>query len=287
MAHPLETARPLPRGIGIEGRITRQLHREVVLLAGWGRAILLQLAHPLVAQGVADHSTFADTRWGRATRLRRTLGAMLALTFGAPEESAAAVRVINHIHDRVHGRLAAEAGPIPAGARYSAHDPALLAWVHATLVDTFLVTYERFVAPLTQEERDRYCVEAAAAAPGLGIPDDMVPATADALANYMERMLASGDIVVTDTARRLAADVLSLGLPAVVQPFIAPARLPVVGMLPASIRAAYGFTWTRRHERALHCMAAASRLVLPALPPILRYWPAARRAADRESARSI
>src|SRR5499425_2156651 len=170
MAHPLETARPLPRGIGIEGRITRQLHREVVLLAGWGRAILLQLAHPLVAQGVADHSTFAGTRWGRATRLRRTLGAMLALTFGAPEESAAAVRAINHIHDRVHGRLAAEAGPIPAGARYSAHDPALLAWVHATLVDTFLVTYERFVAPLTQEERDRYCVEAAAAAPGLGIP---------------------------------------------------------------------------------------------------------------------
>jgi len=212
---------------------------------------------------------------------------MLALTFGAPEESAAAVRVINHIHDRVHGRLAAEAGPIPAGARYSAHDPALLAWVHATLVDTFLVTYERFVAPLTQEERDRYCVEAAAAAPGLGIPDDMVPATAGALADYMERMLASGDIVVTDTARRLAADVLSLGLPAVVQPLIAPARLPVAGMLPASIRAAYGFAWTRRHKRALDCMAAASRLVLPALPSMLRYWPAARRAAHRESARSI
>jgi uncharacterized protein (DUF2236 family) len=264
-----------------------RLHREVVLLAGWGRAILLQLAHPLVAQGVADHSTFADTRRGRATRLRRTLGAMLALTFGAPEESAAAVRAINHIHDRVHGRLAATAGSIPAGARYSAHDPALLAWVHATLVDTFLVTYERFVAPLTQEERDRYCVEAAAAAPGLGIPDDMVPATADALADYMERMLAGGDIVVTDTARRLAADVLSLGLPAVVQPLIAPARLPVVGMLPASIRAAYGFTWTRRHEHALDLIAGASRRVLPALPPVLRYWPAARRAAHRESAPSI
>lgn len=266
--------------------IAWRLHREVVLLAGWGRAILLQLAHPLVAQGVADHSTFADTRWGRATRLRRTLGAMLALTFGAPEESAAAVRAINHIHDRVHGRLAAEAGSIPAGARYSAHDPALLAWVHATLVDTFLVTYERFVAPLTREERDRYCVEAAAAAPGLGIPDDMVPVTAEALADYMERMRAGGDIVVTQTARRLAADVLSLGLPAVAQPLIVPARLPVVGMLPASIRAAYGFTWTRRHERTLDLMAAASRLVLPALPPMLRYWPAARRAVYRESARS-
>src|SRR5262249_59306245 len=120
------------------------------------------------------------------------------------------------------------------GARSRAHDPALLAWVHATLVDTFLVTYARFVAPLTREERDRYCVEAAAAAPGLGIPDDMIPATGDALADYMERMLASGDIVVTDTARRLAADVLSLGLPTAVQPLIAPARLPLAGPPPAS-----------------------------------------------------
>src|SRR5215468_2276080 len=278
MEGPSAGTRGMPTSQERARTVAWRLHREVVLLSGWGRAILLQLAHPLVAQGVADHSTFADTRWGRATRLRRTLGAMLALTFGAPEESAAVVRAINHIHDRVHGRLVAEAGPIPAGARYSAHDPALLEWVHATLVDTFLVTYERFVAPLAQEERDRYCVEAAAAAPGLGIPDDMVPATAGALADYMERMLASGDIVVTDTAR---------GLAAVLQPLIAPARLPVAGMLPASIRAAYGFAWTRRHERALDCMAAASRLVLPALPSMLRYWPAARRAALRESARSI
>src|SRR5262249_56389399 len=111
-------------------------------------------------------------------------------------------------------------------------------WVHATLVDTFLVTYERFVAPLTQEERDRYCVEAAAAAPGLGIPDDMVPATAVALADYMERMLSSGDIVVTDTARRLAADVLSLRLPAVVQPPLPPAPLPRAGRPPPAPPAA-------------------------------------------------
>ena len=66
---------------------TWKLHREVVLLAGWGRAILLQIAHPLVAQGVADHSGFAAERWARMGRLKRTIGAMLALTFGTPEES--------------------------------------------------------------------------------------------------------------------------------------------------------------------------------------------------------
>jgi len=283
MAHPLETARPLPPDIGIEGHITRQLHREVVLLAGWGRAILLQLAHPLVAQGVFDHSTFADTRWGRAIRLRHTLRAMLALTFGTPVDAAAAVDGINRIHDRVHGRLAETAGSLSTGAPYSAHDPALLLWVHATLVDTFLITYERFVAPLTSEEKDRYCLEAAAGAPRLGIPIESIPDCEAALARYMERMLASGDIAVTDTARQLATDVLSLGLPRVTQPIVAIARLPVVGMLPETIRTAYGFRWTPRHERALAIVASVTRRTLPALPSLLRHWPAARRAVRRDS----
>ena len=263
--------------------ITWRLHREVVLLAGWGRAILLQLAHPLVAQGVADHSGFAESPRGRVTRLRRTLGAMLALTFGTPDEAAHAADAINRIHDRVNGHLAEPAGGLAAGARYSAHDPALLAWVHATLVDTFLITYERFVAPLTPADRDRYCREAGAAAPLLGIPDEMLPRTADALAAYMERMLAGDQIVVTGTARRLAREVLSLGLPPIARPFTAAARLPAVGLLPGNIRDAYDLPWTPWHERALAVMAATARRGLPLLPTSLRVWPAARRAAALSS----
>src|SRR2546428_3358008 len=117
--------------------MTWRLHREVVLLDGWGRAILLQLAHPLVAQGVADHSGFATQRRGHVKRLKRTLRAMLALTFGTPEEAEKAAAGINRIHDRVHGRLAQAAGAFAPGTPYSAHDPALLAWVHVTLIDSF------------------------------------------------------------------------------------------------------------------------------------------------------
>jgi uncharacterized protein (DUF2236 family) len=259
-----------------------KLHREVVLLAGWGRAILLQIAHPLVAQGVADHSGFAQDSWGRVGRLRRTLAAMLALTFGTPEESARAAAAINRIHDRVHGHLPEAAGSFATSARYSAHDPALLAWVHVTLVDTFLITYERFVAPLTPDERDQYCREAGSKAPLLGIPPHMLPTTTASLAAYMERMLAGSDIVVTDTARALAGEILSLGLPRPARPIMALARLPIVGLLPPAIRDGYGFTWTQGHERALRTLAAATRLGLPLLPPLLRYWPAARRAARRD-----
>ena len=262
-------------------RMARRLHQEVVLLAGWGRAILLQLAHPLVAQGVADHSDFAAVGWGRVRRLKHTLAAMLAMTFGTPEESAAAIATINRIHDRVHGQLAGAAGTFTTNARYSAHDPALLAWVHATLVDTFLMTYERFVAPLTQAERDSYCRAAGAKAPLLGIPPEMLPGTTAELTSYMSRMLASGNIVVTDTARTIAHEVLSLGLPGPARPLAAVARLPVVGLLPGHIREAYGFQWTRGQERTLSALAAATRHALPLLPPLLRYWPAARLAARR------
>lgn len=276
MTHLLDKTGPT------EARIAWKLHREVVLLAGWGRAILLQLAHPLVAQGVADHSGFAADGWGRVTRLKRTLRAMLALTFGTPEESAAAAASINRIHDRVHGRLAGAAGTFATSAPYSAHDPALLAWVHATLVDTFLVTYERFVAPLTQAERDRYCREAGAAAgPLLGIPAPMLPEDTGSLAAYMQRMLTSGEIAVTDTARALAGHVLSFGLPWPARPLVALGRLPVVGLLPGSIREAYGFEWTRRQEGTLNALVAATRHALPLLPPLLRWWPAARHAAGR------
>jgi uncharacterized protein (DUF2236 family) len=259
-----------------------KLQREVVLLAGWGRAILLQIAHPLVAQGVADHSGFSSERWARVGRLKRTIRAMLALTFGTPEESAAAAAGINRIHDRVHGQLSQPAGAFASGSGYSAHDPALLAWVHVTLVDTFLLTYERFVAPLTPAERDRYCLEATVSAPLLGIAPDALPRTAAELSACMDRMLAGGEIAVTDTARRLADEVVSRGLPWPARPLLALARLPTVGLLPAPIRDAYGFEWTPRQERALRVLSTATRRSVALLPPLLRHWPAARRAARRE-----
>ena len=256
------------------GRITWQVHGEMVLLAGWGRAILLQLAHPLVARGVAAHSAFLTERRGRLHRLHRTLSAMLTLTFGTPEQVAQVARTINGIHDRVHGQV---------GARhYTAHDPTLLAWVHATLVDSFLLTYERFVAPLTAEERDRYCEDSTAIEPLLGIPPGHLPRSVAALSAYMAAMLAGGDITVTDTARVLARDVIDPPAYLIGRPLVALARLPTVGLLPPAIRRAYGLPWAARHERRLSLLSAAVRRLLPLLPSPLRHWPAARAARARQ-----
>ncbi len=274
------SAPPPPAAFAASG-VAWKIHRERVLLAGWGRAILLQLAHPMVAQGVADHSAFSTERWGRLRRLDRTLRAMLTLTFGTPAEAARVAERINGIHDRVHGQLVERGGAFAPGAPYSAHDPALLRWVHATLLDTFVLTYELFVGPLTAEERDRYCVETSGIEALLGIPAGELPRTMAGLRAYLEAMLASGAITVTDTARRLAREIVAPRVPAAARPLLTLARLPIVGLLPPSIREGYGLRWDGRRDRALLAVAAVVRRALPLLPGFVREWPQARAAGTR------
>src|SRR5204863_1677257 len=158
---------------------------------GGGRAILMQFAHPLVARGVAEHSGFRAEAFGGWRRLHRTLGAMLALTFGDREAARRAADRINAVHDRINGSLGEAEGAFAAGTRYSAHDPELLRWVHVNLVDSFLLAYALYVRPLTPVERDRYCAESADIETLLGMPAGWLPRTQAELETYLARMLSS------------------------------------------------------------------------------------------------
>jgi len=266
--------------VGIDS-VTRKIHSEVVLLLGWGRAILLQLAHPLVACAIADHSLY---RAQRLRRLHRTLDAMLTLTFGTAQEVERASRAINVAHHRVHGQLRERAGVFPAGTDYSAEDPALLRWVHATLLDSFLCTYELYVGLLTWGEKDRYCVETSGIEPLLRIPEDYLPRSVGELQQYMDETLASGEITVTETARSLARDIISPGVLWAGQPLVWLMQLPTIGLLPLAIRSAYGFPWDSRHEAALRLSAELVRGLLPMAPSVFRHWPhgRARRFSNTE-----
>jgi uncharacterized protein (DUF2236 family) len=256
----------------------------VVVLLGWTRAVLLQFAHPLIAAGVAEHSGFARRRRGRVRRLRHTVDAMLALCFGTDEAMHRAARGINAVHDRVNGALPAASGPFPAGRRYSAHDPDLLRWVHATLLDSLPLTYERFVGPLTAAEKDAYCAEASGIEPLLGIPPGYLPRSTAELRAYLDGMYAGGEIAVGDTARALAGDLLAP--PArPLAPLNALAHLPAIGLLPPAMREAYGFPWGPGREALLGGTAGAVRALLGVTPPALRHWPAAREGRARFPAR--
>ena len=193
--------------------IAWKINSEIVLLLGWNPAILLQVAHPLVAAGVVDHSLFLTDPAGRARRLWRTLNVMFDLTFGLPDEVQRAADAINAVHDRVHGELRQAAGPFEAGRRYSAHDPELLRWVHCTMLEVFPRTYRLYVGPLSDAEWDRYCAEASRVEPLLGVPDGFLPNSLPALRTYMRETLASGQIAVSEESRMLAHDILNPRLP--------------------------------------------------------------------------
>jgi uncharacterized protein (DUF2236 family) len=252
--------------------ITRTINRERLALLGWGRAILMQFAHPLVAAGVADHSSFSAGRVARLQRLHGTVRAMLSLTFGDEARVRSTAEKINAIHDRVHGVLRAPAGPFPAGTPYTAHDPALLQWVLATLLDSIPMVYARYVTPLSREERDRYCRESAGVGRLLGIPEDrLLPRAVDVDAYIAER-LSSGEIVVTDTARALAHDILYPPFQAAYWPVARVVRLTTIGLLDPRLREQYRFRWDARDARALDRWTVGVRRLQTIAPPAIRQW---------------
>ena len=252
--------------------ITWKINREVIVVAGWGRAILLQLAHPAVAAGVHHHSSFRGSLLSSLRRLRSTVDAMLSLTFGDSEQMITAAAGINTIHDRVSGRACQG-----TGEAYAAHDSDLQRWVHATLLESIPLTYELLVGPLTLRERDQYCSEAAIMEPLLGMPAGWLPRDSAQLDTYMREMLAGGSIVVSDTSRALARAVLYPPQWYLAWPAFRAMQLLTLGSLPPSIRSAYGFEWRARDARAFTRWTALLRTSLRLLPPLAREWPMARR----------
>jgi uncharacterized protein (DUF2236 family) len=265
------TPRPSPGA-----SISRRVNAERIVLLGWGRAILLQLAHPLLAAGVYDHSGFRTTPLAAAARLRDTVRAMLSLTFGSESAVARTIGHIGAIHRRVNGELREPVGRYPAGSRYSAEDPALVLWVHVTLIESVLLAYERFVGPLSAEEKDAYCAEALPVAVALLARSDEVPRTFAELRARLDCSYAGGLLAVGAQAREVAAAVLSPRGTWAAAPATGVNRLVTIGTLPSSIREMYGFGWTPRDERRLARVVSVLRSVRRALPDRLALWPDAR-----------
>src|SRR2546429_8114670 len=110
--------------------VSWHVHREVTVLFGGARAVLMQAAHPLVIAGARETGFYERNPW---KRLQRTLMLTYAITFGTKAEARAAAGKINEVHARVKG-----VDP-ETGLPYDALDPQLLLWVHACLVESALL----------------------------------------------------------------------------------------------------------------------------------------------------
>jgi uncharacterized protein (DUF2236 family) len=252
------------------GSVSWRVDRELVVLAGGSCALLLQAAHPVVAAGVSQHSTYATDPFGR---LMRTLTSSFDVVFGTTSEAEATIRRVNAIHAAVRGRR-------PDGSPYSALDPEALLWVHATLVDTALRVYGRFVRPLSEADEQTYHDEAAEVAARLGVvPDDLPPSIAG-LRAWMDEMVADGRVRVTPEARRIARTVL-YPLPWVPRLAWDAAHLVSIATLRPEIRRQYGIGWSIEREAGMGRIATLSRRTIRVLPSVLRHAPRARDAARR------
>ena len=250
--------------------VTWRVNREAILLLGGGRALLLQVAHPLVAAGVAQHSDF---RTAPLTRLWRTLELMLTITFADAARAIHAVRQIERIHSQVHGKLDVAAGPFRRGTRYDANDPELLFWVLATLVDTALLMYERFVGPLTAEEHAAYFREAKIAARLFAIPETLIPRGAREFRAYMKDMIEGDTLAVSAASRDIAAAILRPPLPPGLQHAVRATNFVTAGLLPPKLRERYQLPLGLAGQAMLGAMTAVAPLALAVVPPWLRALP--------------
>jgi uncharacterized protein (DUF2236 family) len=256
--------------------IARVINGERLVLLGWSRAILMQLAHPLIAAGVTEHSSFKGRASQAALRAHQTVGAMLALTFGDDERRTATIEHIRGIHRMVNGTLASGVGPFAAGTRYSAEDPALLLWVHVTLLDSTVDAYQRLVGPLAAGELDAYCEESLPTLFDLGGDPATAPRTWSALRKYLSEMEQSGLLATSPATRELAALVLwPRGI--WTMPLGPVNRLVTIGLLSPPLRAAYGYQWDARREARFQRAMQMLRTVRRAAPPVLAQWRDARK----------
>jgi uncharacterized protein (DUF2236 family) len=266
-----------------------RLNREAMLLLGAGpRALLLQIAHPAVAAGVDQHSDFRADPW---RRLSATLRSYLTIVFGTTRAARVEIRRLNELHRGIRG------------PGYSARDPELSLWVHATLIDSTIEANHAWIEPMSRERRAAYYLETRSIGRAFGVPDGLLPRDLDAFEAYVATMIGpAGPIQVSPVARELGRAVLRPPLEPMapllpagtgLRPVLA--RVPVaaygwtlwpaVGLLPAVIREAYGLPWGIRERLVARWLVALWRAWLPVLPEGFRQMPQAL-AADRRLARN-
>lgn len=242
--------------------VSWRVHREVTVLFGGARAMLMHAAHPLVIAGASQTAMYDRDPW---KRLQRTLVLQYTLTFGTKAEAHAAADRINGVHERINGvdRM--------TGRLYDALDPDLLLWVHACLVDSALLFERLTIGRLDAEGRQRFHEEQMLAAELLRLPRERVPATVPALESYIADTLVSGELFVTDAARRVADLFLDPPRDAEWRPVLKAVARLAFGTLPPEVRDGYGFSFGTGRRTAMQATFAALRGVRPLLPPKFRF----------------
>jgi uncharacterized protein (DUF2236 family) len=252
------------------GSITWRRAADSRSFLGAGYALLLQVAHPVIGAGVADHSDFQRDPWGR---LLRTLDFVNVMVFGGPKAAGEMGRRIRSFHKPINGTL-------PTGERYNAFEPDAYAWVHATLAEAIIASHARFGRPFRPDQAERFWQEWRRMGRLLGVRDRDLPEDWAGFRAYVDETITmrlqhtqSVDDVLAALGRPAGPPIRGLGgaaWPAVGIPASHVIRLATAGLMAPELRERLDLTWTARQQLELRAIGRTLRSATPLLPARLR-----------------
>ncbi|SFW49083.1 oxygenase MpaB family protein [Amycolatopsis australiensis] len=232
-----------------------------VLLAG--QVLVLQVAHPVVAAGVRDHSDYTSDPW---TRLMRTGASLSIYVYGGKAGARVEAARLRSLHRSFTG--------VADGKRYSALDPAAYAWVHATLVRVPVDAQRFFGVPLTASELDEYYAQMCDIGRMLGVRERDLPPDWAAFSRYYDSMVAgfTGNAAIDqlfETIRTVTKPVR--WLPGACWHWHARIQMFLIrATLPPAFRERLGLQWTDADQRRFDRFARAIRLLATPVPAAVR-----------------
>ena len=250
-----------------------KVNKEITVLFGGARALLMHAAHPLIAAGARQTSFYQRDPW---KRLIRTLSLQNSVTFGTKEEADESAHRINKLHEVIKGEDEI------TGGYYDALDHEQLLWVHACLQISSIYFYEKTVKKLTKKEKNQYHEENSIAAEMVLVDREIMPKTHEELKDWVIKKSREKDyLVLTDVAIDVA-DIISGGpVPRHIKPIWPFIAFTAFNTLPPEFKNIYGIKDTKFKTALLNFNLYLLKYTRPFLPPFFRLIAPARWAKQR------
>ena len=250
-----------------------KVNKEITVLFGGARALLMHAAHPLIAAGARQTSFYQRDPW---KRLIRTLSLQNSVTFGTIEEANDSATRINRLHEVIKGKDEV------TGGYYDALDHEQLLWVHACLQISSIYFYEKTVRKLSDDEKNQYHDENMVSAKLVLIDIDKTPKTHEELKRWvMEKSRDKNYLRLTDVAKDVQ-DIISGGpVPKHIKPIWPFISFTAFNTLPDEFKKLYGVKSSKLKSLLLGFNLYLLKFTRPLLPPFFRLIPPARWAKQR------
>ena len=250
-----------------------KVNKEITVLFGGARALLMHAAHPLIAAGARQTSFYQRDPW---KRLIRTLSLQNSVTFGTKEEADESADRINRLHEVIKGEDKV------TGGYYDALDHEQLLWVHACLQISSIYFYEKTVKKLSTEEKNQYHIENMVAAKLVLVNTSKMPKTHEELKNWVIKKSSEKEyLVITDVAEDVRDIIKGGPVPVHIKPIWPFIAFTAFNTLPKEFKELYGINETKLKRILLNFNLLLLKTIRPFLPPFFRLIPPARWARQR------